>query len=117
MHPGELDSDSLGALAQDFGFSTGPTRTDDYLEVLRAHRYGHAVVVATAHPPVQQVPTQADAIGSHTMVLEQMDEDGFALWCPFESGASALLPRADRAWWRHWSAYALIFRLAFPART
>lgn len=116
-HPGELEGDMLGVLAQEFGFSAGMSETANYMEALRAHRYGHAIVVATRCAPVQCLGEPRRGKQTHCMVLEQMDEDGFVVWCPFESGASALLPRARRAWWRHWSAVAFVLRYAYPVLT
>ncbi|MBA4138781.1 MAG: hypothetical protein C0518_15860 [Opitutus sp.] len=113
-HPGELEGDELGVLAQEFGFAAGMSETDDFREAFQAHRYGYAVIVATRCSPVQQLPVPAESDRARYMVLEQMDEDGFVVWCPFESGASALLPRADRVWWSNWSVTASILRPAYP---
>lgn len=114
MHPGELDGEALGALAQEFGFTAGMTETTDYSIALHAHRYGHAVILATQHAPVQQEQVPAEEPRTHFMILEQMDEDGFVVWCPFDSGASAILPRAERDWWHRWSATAFVLRHNYP---
>lgn len=104
--PGELDGDSLGIVAQALGLAAKIATTHDYDAVLLAHRFGHAVIVLTDRAPLQQA--QDTASQAHAMVLEQIDEDGFVVWCPFASGASDLLPRADRQWWLRWRAEALV---------
>jgi hypothetical protein len=104
--PGELDANSLGIVARELGLAAETTITRDYDAVLLAHRYGHAVIIATDCAPVQQA--QSPDCHPHSMILEQIDEDGFETWCPFESGASDLLPRADREWWNRWNATAFV---------
>lgn len=105
-HPGELDGDSLGIVARELGLADQVTTTRDFDAVLLAHRFGHAMIVVTAQAPLQQA--QGPAPHPHSTVLEQIDEDGFVLWCPFESGASDVLPRADRQWWDRWQATAFV---------
>jgi hypothetical protein len=104
--PGELEGDSLGIVARELGLAVAVTATRDYDTVLLAHRFGHAIVVVTDCAPLQQ--TQGPASHPHSTVLEQIDQDGFVLWCPFESGASDVLPRADRVWWDRWHATAFV---------
>jgi len=116
-HPGELDRDALRGLAQEFGFEADMAETADYMQVLQAHRYGHAVIIATKRAPVQREQPPADGLRLHFMILEQMDEDGFVVWCPFESGASAVLPRAERVWWSHWAASAFVLRHNYPLQS
>lgn len=112
-HPGELDVAALGKLACEIGVAGNMTVTTDYAETLAAHRLGQAVIVAIDCAPLPQ--TQHGAARPHRMVLEHIDEDGFVVWCPFESGASDLLPRADRIWWQRWQASACIFHPKLPA--
>lgn len=110
--PGELDAESLALIAPEFGFSSSLEVTDDYDAALRAHRYGYAVIAATERAPLQE--TQSDLLRPHWMVLEQMDEDSFTVWCPFPSGASDLLPSAERAWWERWRAHAYVLQPTLP---
>lgn len=105
--PGELDSATLAIVAGELGLAGSVEATRDYDAVLRAHRFGRAVIVVTEQPPLQE--TQLPPAQTHFMLLEQVDDDGFTLWCPFESGASDMLPRAARIWWEHWNALALVF--------
>lgn len=105
-HPGELDANSLGIVARELRLATEVSATCDYTAVLLAHRFGRAVIVTTEQAPLQQA--QGTALRLHFMLLEQIDEDGFVMWCPFESGASDLLPRADRQWWQRWKAVAFV---------
>lgn len=104
--PGELDADTLGIVAAALGLAAEIKETRDYDAALRAHRFDRAVIVSTDLPPLQE--PQRPSSRTHFMLLEQIDEDGFSLWCPFESGASEVLPRADRSWWRRWNAVALV---------
>lgn len=105
--PGELDFDSLAIVARELGFDGEFAVLTDYEAVQQAHRAGDAVILAADPPRLTESP-RTDA---HTqfMVLEQIDDEGFRAWCPFESGASDLLPRADRRSWerRHLSAFVL----------
>lgn len=110
--PGELDAASLALLAPEFGYAAGVAVMDDYEATLRAHRYGYAVIIATECAPLQQ--PQGDALRPHWMLLEQMDEDSFTVWCPFPSGASDLLPSADRVWWSCWRAKAFVLQPTLP---
>lgn len=104
--PGELDVGSLGIVARELGLASEVKSTRDYEAVLLAHRFGRAVIVHTDQAPLQQ--EQGPASQPHFMLLEQIDEDGFSVWCPFASGASDMLPRAERQWWRRWKAVALV---------
>lgn len=107
--PGELAPDAavLSVVGSELGLASEIRSTRDYDSVLAAHRAELGVIIATDQPPLQQSPVRVPR--QHFMVLEQMDEDGFVVWCPFESGASDLLPRADRQWWSRWNATAFIF--------
>jgi hypothetical protein len=104
--PGELDANTLGIVARELGLAAETTVTRDYDAVLLAHRFGHEVIITTDCAPLQQ--TQGPSSHPHSLVLEQIDEDGFETWCPFESGASDLLPRAERMWWDRWNAVAFV---------
>lgn len=112
-HPGELDAVTLGQLAPDFGYLPDMTTTQDYDETLRAHRAGRDVIVLTQCAPVQEM--QTGAVRPHALVLEAMDEEGFTAWCPFASGASAVLERVEKIWWPRWSATACLLETAPPA--
>lgn len=114
--PGELDFDSLAVVAKTLGFDRGFSISHDYEEVQRTHRAGDAVILS-AHDA--GAPDAGGAVPqTQFMVLEQIDEEGFRAWCPFESGASDLLPRADRRSWdrRHFTAFVL-HRAAATHRT
>jgi hypothetical protein len=110
--PGELDAESLALIAPEFGFSASVEVTADYDAALRAHRYGYAIIAVTERTPLQEPP--GDALRPHWMVLEQMDEDSFTVWCPFPSGASDLLPGAERVWWGRWRTRAYVLQPTLP---
>ncbi len=104
--PGEIEADGLCLLARELGLARSVSITRDYTAVLRAHRFGRDQIIVTERPPLQQ--EFDDAPDRHALVLEQIDEDGFQMWCPFPSGASDVLPRAGRDWWNRWLCVAYI---------
>ncbi|MBI5424922.1 MAG: hypothetical protein HZA32_12660 [Opitutae bacterium] len=105
--PGELDVGSLAVVARALGLGEEFKVTGDYDAVLLAHRGGDAVLVAM-DKALRPTNERSDTLLQFT-VLEQIDEEGFRVWCPFESGASDVLPRADRRSWdrRHTVAFVL----------
>lgn len=105
-HPGELDAPALGVVAREFGLAEEIVATRDYHAVLLAHRFGREVILRTERAPLQH--EQGAELRPHFLLLEQIDEDGFVAWCPFESGASDLLPRAGRQWWHRWKTEAFV---------
>ncbi|HLP25929.1 MAG TPA: hypothetical protein VK477_09640 [Acidobacteriota bacterium] len=105
--PGELDVSSLAIVARALGFGQEFRVSGDYDAVLAAHGAGDAVLVAM-DKAIRPTVDNPDSLPQFT-VLEQIDEEGFRVWCPFESGASDVLPRADRRSWdrRHAVAFVL----------
>lgn len=105
--PGELDVSSLAIVARALGLGDEFKVSGNYEAVLGAHRAGDPVLVTMdkAVRPATENPDSAPTV----TVLEQIDEEGFRVWCPFESGASDVLPRADRRSWdrRHAVAFVL----------
>lgn len=108
--PGELDVGSLAIVARALGFGDDFKVSGDYDAVLGAHRAGDAVLVAM-DKILRPTPQPADTVPQF-MVLEQIDEEGFRAWCPFESGASDVLPRADRRSWSRRHAVAFVLHRA-----
>lgn len=113
--PGLLDAEGLALLAREMGISPSTAQTNAYPRVLQAHRFGYAAIIATGRAPLQE--EQSAAWLPHWMVLEQMDEDGFEVWCPFESGGSDILPRVPHVWWDRWLCTAHIFHTAPTSAT
>lgn len=106
--PGLADDLILFEIAKDLGLAAGITVSRDYRSVTDAFQAGHAVLVRTGCNPVQALPT-TDKEGQ-VLVLTAIDEGGFALWQPFRSGSSDVLPRAARIWWDTWLAVGLILK-------
>jgi hypothetical protein len=46
------------------------------------------------------------------MLLVEMSDDHFTVWCPYPSGLSDTLPQASRIWWERWQASGLVL---YPA--
>lgn len=111
--PGELDAGSLGIVARALGFGGAFEVTGDYEAVLAAHRAGEPALVAMDRNSASAARTPDSP--PQFMVLEQIDEEGFRTWCPFESGASDVLPRADRRAWSRRHAVAFVLRRALAA--
>ncbi len=108
--PGELDVASLAIVARALGIRGEFKVTGDYEEVLNAHRGGDAVLVAMDKPS-RPSAEQADDLPQFT-VLERIDDEGFRVWCPFDSGGSDVLPRADRRSWSRRHAVAFVVHRA-----
>jgi hypothetical protein len=111
--PGELDVGSLAIVARALGFAGDFQVSGDYDAVLAAHQGGGAVLVAM-DKATRPTTENTDSLPQF-MVLEQIDEEGFRAWCPFESGASDVLPRADRRSWSRRHAVAFVLPCA-PAK-
>jgi hypothetical protein len=111
--PGELDVGSLAIVARALGFAGDFQISGDYDAVLAAHQAGDSVLVAM--DKATRPTTESSDSLPQFMVLEQIDEEGFRVWCPFESGASDVLPRADRRSWSRRHAVAFVLPRA-PAK-
>jgi hypothetical protein len=103
--PGVTNSATLLELARDFGLADHLTSVRDYDEMVREHRAGRGILVATERAPEQREPA---AGGQYMMLLVAADEAAFTVWCPYPSGQSDVLPRASRGWWDRWQATAIV---------
>ncbi len=108
--PGTTDASELFALARELGLADGFDLSRDYHHVLDEHRRGHSILVATERPPQQSGPPLP--YDRYVTVLQQMDEESFALWCPYRSGHSELLPPAAAVWWDRWLCVGIVLRLS-----
>jgi hypothetical protein len=104
--PGATDALAVFELAKELQLADGIDIFRDYDRVLREHRAGHAILVTTERAPVQD--DTATDVRHHVMLLVEMNAESFVVWCPFESGSSDLLPRADRIWWEKWFAVGIV---------
>ncbi|MBI5691020.1 MAG: hypothetical protein HZC55_13110 [Verrucomicrobia bacterium] len=80
----------------------------DYARILREHRSGQGIIIYTERAPEQNELTLEDQ--RHVLLLVEADEDAFVVWCPYRSGQSALLPRAERRWWDRWLAIGIVLQ-------
>lgn len=105
--PGVTDTAAIVELAKELGLARGVQLSRDYDRVLQEHRGRASVLVCTERAPEQ---TEANSeTHSFVTLLQRMDENSFALWCPFPSGQSDVLPAAHREWWDRWLCTALVF--------
>lgn len=111
--PGKTDTLAVFDLARLLGLATAIDVSRDFEQVLRAHRSGQAVLVKTERVPLQEAGPGERR--NQVTLLTSIDEGGFALWCPYESGGSDVLPRAGRAWWDAWMAVGIILSKPGPA--
>ena len=108
--PGATDAAMLIDLARELQLATRVNTFRSYERILEEHRAGHGILVHTERMPAQVEP--ASAVQRHVMLLVEMSEDDFTLWCPYPSGQSDTLPRAARLWWERWHASGLVL---YPA--
>jgi hypothetical protein len=113
--PGELDIGSLSIVARALGFGDDFKISGDYEVVRGAHQAGDAVLLAM-DKALRATTEHPDSLPQFT-VLEQIDDEGFRVWCPFESGASDVLPRADRRSWTRRHAVAFVLPRAGVTRS
>lgn len=112
--PGAADAVTIVELARNMQLASRADTFRDYDRVRAEHAGGHGVLVQTECAP-EQVETMSRA-RRHTMLLEDMTEEHFTLWCPYPSGHSDTLPRAARVWWDRWQASGLVlYRVAAGA--
>lgn len=104
--PGAVEDAEIVTLARLLGVADEVSFLHRYDDVLQAHRSGRSILVLSARAPLMEA--QTDVANRHAMLLEQMDEDAFVVWCPFTSGASDLLPPAARPWWDTWRATGVV---------
>jgi hypothetical protein len=104
--PGTTDAAMIVELARDLQLASRAETFRDYDRVLEEHRAGHSVLVQTERAPEQVEPTASE--GRYVMLLVEMSEEHFTVWCPYPSGHSDTLPRAPRVWWERWQASGLI---------
>jgi hypothetical protein len=103
QRPGELSGNMLQALVVDMGLASSLGTTGNYDEVLHAHRSGKDILIQLKDP------SKGEA-AELTMLLERMDQDTFTLWCPYQSGQSAVLEPQSRDQWSQASAQGLILQ-------
>lgn len=111
--PGFTDALTIFELAKELELAASIEISRDYDRVLHEHQVGHAILVQTERTPVQE--TASGETRRQVALLEDISATDFMLWCPFESGASDLLPRAARTWWETWSAIGIILSKGGPA--
>jgi len=106
--PGELSGDRLQTLAVEMGLASTVTAPGSYDEVLHEHRSGKDILVRLQGPV--KTDTGTDEPEELTMLLERMDQDSFTLWCPYQSGHSAVLPSMSRQLWSQRCAKGLVLQ-------
>jgi hypothetical protein len=104
--PGATDVAGIAQLARELHVASSVETFRDYDRILEEHRAGHAVLVQTERVPEQIDP--ASQVGHYVMLLVEMSEDHFTVWCPYPSGLSDTLPRASRLWWERWHASGIV---------
>lgn len=110
QRPGAADAVAILELARELRLASRSETLRDYDRVLAEHRAGHGVLVQTERMPEQVEP--ASPARRYVMLLVEMNEDDFTVWCPYPSGLSDTLPRASRVWWERWQASGLVL---YPA--
>jgi len=103
--PGTTDAVTIVELARELQLASHAETFRDYDRVLEEHRAGQSVLVQTERVPEQVEPAPA---GRYVMLLVEMSEDHFTVWCPYPSGHSDTLPPASRVWWERWQASGLV---------
>jgi len=106
--PGGLSGDMLQTLAVDMGLASKVSETGSYDEVLHEHRSGKDILVRLRS--AVNTDTGTDTPEEQTMLLERMDQESFTLWCPYQSGQSAVLPSMSRHHWNQRCAIGLILQ-------
>lgn len=108
--PGLTDAARITELAQALDLASSTETVRDYDHVLEQHRTGHSILVQTERAPEQILPVWP--MRRYVMLLVEMSESHFTMWCPYPSGLSDILPRASRVWWDHWQSSGIIL---YPA--
>ena len=108
--PGATDAVMIVELARELQLASRSETFRDYDRVLQEHRAGHDVLVQTERAPEQAEPPSP--VRHYVMLLVEMSECDFTVWCPYPSGLSDTLPRASRVWWERWEACGLVL---YPA--
>ncbi len=103
--PGEADPGRVFEIARALGVGDGGDVVHDYDRVLGEHRAGRPILINTERSPQK---AGDDAPRHFTLLLVDMTDADFTLWCPYQSGQSETLPRADRRLWAAWLATALV---------
>jgi len=104
--PGATDANALIEIARELELASSIETISEYDRVLGEHRAGRSILVRTERVPEQ---TEIDPVARQfIMLLVEMSDDDFTVWCPYPSGHSDTLPRASRVWWRRWQASALV---------
>lgn len=112
--PGVTDLFTMLELAKALQLADRTEMFRGYDHVLQAHRAGHGILVYTEFVPEQsESPLVAQR---YVLLMTEADEETFALWCPYASGQSEVLPRAARRWWDHWAAIGVVLERIEPTR-
>jgi hypothetical protein len=108
--PGAADAVVIIELARNLRLAARAQTFRDYDRVKAEHRAGRGILVHTECVPEQVEP--APPARRYDMLLVDMNEAHFTVWCPYSSGHSDTLPTASRIWWDRWQASGLVL---FPA--
>jgi hypothetical protein len=112
-HPGATDALMVLELARELRLADNVEMFRDYDHILQEHRAGKPILVYTERSP-EQVESPART-GRYVMLVVDMTEREFTLWCPYASGNSEILPVAAREWWDRWLAIGVVLQRAKAA--
>ncbi len=110
--PGTADMIVIVELARNLRLASRAETFRDYDRVRAEHRAGRGILVQTEGVP-EQIES-ATPPRRHVMLLVDMSDAHFTVWCPFSSGNSDTLPRAARIWWDRWQASGLVLFPPLP---
>jgi hypothetical protein len=108
--PGTTDLGMLCELARDLGLADRLEFWRDYDQILREHRAGNGILVYT-----ERVPERVESAlrpGRQVMLMVEMNEATFTVWCPYVSGSSETLLPAKGVWWDRWQAIGVVLQHA-----
>ena len=104
--PGITDAVTIIDLARELRLAFRGETFRDYDRVLAEHRAGRSVLVQTERVP-EQIESGTSA-RRYVMLLVEMSDEHFTVWCPYPSGQSDTLPPAARVWWDRWQTSGLV---------
>ncbi len=112
--PGVADAMAIFDLARELRLAEHVEIFRDYDRVLQEHRAGRSILAQTERvpEPIELVP----AARRYVMLVVDMDEDAFTLWCPYPSGLSDTLPKAARSCWDRWLTIGVVLYPLRPAQ-
>ncbi len=107
--PGELNGTMLERLAVELGVASSISDCGSFSEILQQHQSGRQILVRLA---AETSPREiCHSTIELTMLLVRMDAASFTLWCPYQSGASGLMPALSRDEWERRRAHGLVLHL------